>query len=299
MKKPVLSLICICFISSLIAQQNCSELFFSEYVERSSQNKAIEIYNPTSGTVDLSTYKVERYSNGATNSSSGGITNLSGMLASGDVFVLTHGDTVGAGTFGAINPALYLLGDMAAGPYPSPMHMNGNDAMALTNSGNIVDVIGQVGFNPTNSFGDDWGWACDNLVAWTQDHTLIRKKSVLIGDYQALDSFNPTLEWDSLPEDTWTNLGTHDCDCNSGSVSNNFIDKVSYVVYPNPANYGDMINFSINANVESIDIFNSSGTKVYTTNSTKFNISKLSKGVYVMQIKTKELLTFKQKVVVR
>jgi predicted extracellular nuclease len=282
-------------MSSLIAQQNCSELFFSEYVEGSSQNKAIEIYNPTSTTINLGTYKVERYSNGATNSSSGGITNLSGMLASGDVFVLTHGDTVGSPTFGAINPALYLLGDMAAGPYPSPMHMNGNDAIALTNNGSIVDVIGQVGFNPVYPIshplaGQDWGWTCDNLVAWTQDHTLIRKKTVLTGDYQFLDSFNPTLEWDSLPEDTWTNLGTHDCDCNSASHSNNFIDKVSYVVYPNPA---------VNTKVESIDIFNSSGTKVYTTNSTKFNTSKLSKGVYVMQITTKELLTFKQKVVVR
>jgi predicted extracellular nuclease len=38
----------ISLIVSLIAfAQPCSELFFSEYVEGSSNNKALEIYNPT------------------------------------------------------------------------------------------------------------------------------------------------------------------------------------------------------------------------------------------------------------
>ena len=38
----------------------------SEYIEGWSNNKAIEIYNPTDAAIDLSDYRLERYSNGAT-----------------------------------------------------------------------------------------------------------------------------------------------------------------------------------------------------------------------------------------
>ena len=133
------------FAMSVNAQiTDCSDLFFSEYVEGYGQNKAIEIYNPTTAPIDLSDYRVERYSNGATNSSAGGITTLSGMLASGDAFVLTNGDTDTSGQFGYCDMVLFNMGDMAEpnGSYPTPMHMNGNDAMVLTKNGAIIDVIG-------------------------------------------------------------------------------------------------------------------------------------------------------------
>ena len=47
--------------------------------------------------------------------------------------------------------------------------------------------------------------------------------------------FNPTLEWDSLPDATYSGLGSHNCDCftSTGSISSS---SSSYVVYPNPAN---------------------------------------------------------------
>ena len=40
-----------------------TELFFSEYIEGSSNNKAVEIYNPTAASVNLATlgYKIEMY----------------------------------------------------------------------------------------------------------------------------------------------------------------------------------------------------------------------------------------------
>ena len=41
------------------------DLFFSEYIEGNGQNKAIEIYNGTGGSVDLTDYRLELYSNGA------------------------------------------------------------------------------------------------------------------------------------------------------------------------------------------------------------------------------------------
>ena len=41
-----------------------TELLISEYVEGSSNNKALEIYNPTEAAVDLSQYRLRQYSNG-------------------------------------------------------------------------------------------------------------------------------------------------------------------------------------------------------------------------------------------
>ena len=58
----------------------CTELFISEYVEGTSNNKAIEIYNPTAFEVDLSGYRVETWNNGS--SAPTNVQNLSGTLAS-------------------------------------------------------------------------------------------------------------------------------------------------------------------------------------------------------------------------
>ncbi|HCB18134.1 MAG TPA: hypothetical protein DEP76_13915, partial [Alteromonas sp.] len=66
------------------------DLFISEYIEGSSNNKAIEIYNPTDTAIDLTGYRLEIYSNGGT--SAGTTIALSGMLASGDVYVVADND---------------------------------------------------------------------------------------------------------------------------------------------------------------------------------------------------------------
>jgi len=63
MKKILLSIVSLLSFSALTAQ--CSELFISEYVEGWSNNKAIEIVNPTNASIDLSSYELRRYSNGS------------------------------------------------------------------------------------------------------------------------------------------------------------------------------------------------------------------------------------------
>ena len=290
-KKVLLSMCMILSIS--INAQVCSELFFSEYVEGSSQSKAIEVYNPTNGTIDLSNYTVERYSNGATNSSAGGVTNLTGMLASGDAFVLTNGETDIAAQFGFCDPALIALGDMAEpnGSYPTPMHMNGNDAIVLTNNGVIIDVIGKVGEDPGTA------WTDANGSWWTANHTLIRKNTVLSGDDNGLDNFDPSLEWDSLPNGTWNNLGAHICDCSSTS-SANYVKAVSYVMYPNPVNAGGVITVNATTNIKSIDIINILGEKVSTDISNKINTSGLAKGTYIILITLEDDKLLENKIII-
>ena len=291
--KKILPLIIAFFAINLNAQiVDCTDLFFSEYVEGSSQNKAIEVYNPTNSTIDLSNYTIERYSNGATNSSGGGVTTLIGMLAPGDVFVLTNGETDIAAQFGFCDPALIALGDMAEpnGSYPTPMHMNGNDAMVLTNGGVIIDVIGKVGEDPGTA------WSDANGSWWTANHTLIRKSTVLYGDNNGLDLFNPSLEWDSLPNGTWNNLGSHACDCSAATR----IDEsaISYVMYPNPANIGNTVIINTNAEIESIDVVNTLGEKVLTQISNKITTTNLAKGIYIINIRFTDGRTIDNKLII-
>ena len=68
---------------------SANELFFSEYVEGSSNNKAIEIANVTSSPIDLSAYSIKRNGNGGATWSAP--LNLSGTIAPGDVYVIING----------------------------------------------------------------------------------------------------------------------------------------------------------------------------------------------------------------
>ena len=263
---------------------DCTELFISEYVEGWSQNKAIEVYNPTSNTIDLSNYKIERYANGTTNSSSGGITTLSGMLAPGDVFVLTNGETDTSSSFGYCDASLIALGDMAEpnGSYPTPMHMNGNDAMVLTKNGAILDVIGRVGEDPASgAWTDDASSGFTMGTWWTAQHTLIRKNTVVKGDYDGLDLFNPSLEWDSLPVGTWNNLGTHTCDCITNSISNK---DVTYVMYPNPTPKGENVVINSKSVISYIKIYNMLGEKIISERTSIISTEMLLKGTYLINI---------------
>jgi|TARA_B110000261_G_scaffold124124_1_gene138507 hypothetical protein len=298
MKQFLLS-VSLLFTMSVNAQ-DCSELFFSEYVEGWSQNKAIEVYNPTSASIDLSDYQVERYSNGTTNSSAGGITALTGTLASGDAFVLTSGETDSASTFGYIDAILFNMGDMAEplGSYPTPMHMNGNDAMVLTKNGVIIDVIGRVGEDPASgAWTDDAASGFTMGSWWTAQHTLIRKNTVLYGDDNGLDLFNPSLEWDSLVVGSWNDLGTHTCDC-IGTSAVNDVKEVSYVVYPNPANAGEVITITANSKIDNIEIINILGERVLTTTSTKINTNHISKGTYIMLINLSDGRVIENKIII-
>ena len=135
-----------------------SELFFSEYIEGSSFNKAVEIYNGTGATVDLSSYSLELYSNGSATVSKS--LSLSGTLANGDVFVIAHEDA---------DAAILAVADYQD-TANNVINFNGDDAVVLKNGGVVVDAIGQIGFDP----GSQWG---SGLVS-TQDNTIRRKATV-------------------------------------------------------------------------------------------------------------------------
>ena len=127
----------------------------------------------------------------------------------------------------------------------------------------------------------------------------IRKRTVLLGDNDGLNLFNPSLEWDSLVVGTWNNLGSHTCDCIGGSVDVNDVKEVSYAIFPNPANIGEDITIIANAKIENIEIFDISGKKVLTTNTKKIKTEKFSIGTYITLINLSNGTVIENKIIIQ
>jgi predicted extracellular nuclease len=166
-----------------------TELFFSEYIEGSGNNKALEIYNGTSEAVDLAVgeYNVQMYFNGGTTAL---VTiDLSGTVATGDVFVLANSGA---------SLAILEQADQSDGSG----WFNGDDAVVLRRGTTIIDVIGQIGFDP----GVEWG---AGSVTSTADNTLRRKAAVVGGDANGGDAFDPAGEWLGFAQNNIDNLGSH------------------------------------------------------------------------------------------
>ena len=180
-----------------------SELFLSEYIEGSSFNKAVEIYNGTGGAVDLAAgvYTLELYANGSPTVSQS--VALSGTIADGDVYVLANASA---------NGAILAQADQINS---SVINFNGDDGVVLRKGGVIVDAFGQLGVDP----GSQW-------PGGSQNDTLRRKASVCIGDTDFNDPFDASVEWDIFTQDTFDGLGSHSVSCATGPrdpVINEFV----------------------------------------------------------------------------
>lgn len=182
-----------CLLACTTAAPASAEVYFSEYIEGSSNNKALEIYNSGASSIDLSSYKVEIYFNG---SNSTGLTiNLNGNIPANGVFVLAHGS---ANTTILAN----------ANQTNSAGWFNGDDAIVLKNGSTVLDHIGQIGVDP----GTEWGTGFTS----TADNTLRRKTSVTTGNTAINNSFDPASEWEGYAQDTFDHLGTYQGSSNGG-----------------------------------------------------------------------------------
>ncbi|MBF44810.1 MAG: hypothetical protein CMD38_00670 [Flavobacteriales bacterium] len=156
----------------------------------------------------------------------------------------------------------------------------------------MIDIIGKIGEDPGDAWTDDAtaGFTDANGGAWwTKNHTLIRKSSVKSGVVINPILFNPTNEWDSLSINTWTNLGSHECDCSSGGPSSIEDISSSYILYPNPATNNQVIKVNSNKVIKSFKLINALGQKVdlnYTNTKLQAHIytDKLNIGIYSLII---------------
>ena len=163
-----------------------TDLIISEYIEGSSFNKAIEIYNGTGAAIDLSEYSLELYSNGAATASQ--TLKLTGTLEDGDTYVIHHKDA---------NAAIQDKGNLVNS---TVINFNGDDPVVLKKNGTVIDSIGQVGAR----------------IKFGKDVTLVRNSNVTTGDAIIDDAFDPSAEWTALPKDDSSNLGAHRMDGGTG-----------------------------------------------------------------------------------
>ena len=181
-----LLLLFLCSLTFGIASAQCNELFISEYLEGASNNKAIEIYNAKTTTVNLADYVIYRYNNGSPTPTDSLF--MPGTLAPGAVYVAGNPSAV-AGILG-VSDTLHTI-----------TFFNGDDAMALKNrvTGVVLDVIGIIGVDP----GTNWVVG----TGATSEFTLVRKVGVQQGNLNwAVSSAS---EWDVYPQNTDIYLGAH------------------------------------------------------------------------------------------
>lgn len=172
----LLTLLAALFVMSASAMaQVATDLIISEYLEGSSNNKALEIYNGTGADVDLSNYSLQKEVNGAGGFK--GELKLTGTLANGKTYVLVNS--------GSNIADLKAKADKLEASITS---FNGNDAVGLFKNGTLLDVVGVVG----------------NSADWGKDVTLRRKSTILSPNTAYIVG-----EWETFAIDDYSNIGMH------------------------------------------------------------------------------------------
>jgi len=279
--KKLYTIIALFSLSFLSAQT----LFFSEYAEGSSNNKYLEIHNPTNADIDLSTYAFPSTANAPNvpgeyeywNDFPDGAT-----IAAGGVYVITHGSA-----------------DAAILDYSNHTHnylSNGDDGYKLVQGGTWNDANnddvkdeGEVtGYTVIDVIGD-WqgdpgtGWAVAGVNNGTANHTLVRKAAVTTGNDDWDDSRGTNSndsEWVVLDNDTWTYLGTHP----HASLSIFDFGDMKIDVYPNPVQ--TKLNFSGLTSSVQATVFDMLGKRQLQSEvMNTLDVSQLKSGLYMVEIK--------------
>ncbi|TXD48325.1 endonuclease [Polaribacter sp. IC073] len=256
-----------------------SELFFSEYVEGDDggSNKILEIVNLTGATISLSGYEVKIERNGAGEWTTplaldkGTVKNI----VPGDVFVIGNGDNnnpilqpnSASNTLGQVDLVQPSNDDTRFG---QPVNFNGDDAVALFKDGVLIDIIGV--------FNND-----DNFAA---NITLRRNADITSPN----TTYNAS-EWKSFPANTYNGVGKHTATLNTKDII-----FESFKMFPNPTD-GNNVYFSVTEAV-TVKVYNILGKLVQSKKVTKSNnsidISKLLKGIYLLQINSRKQFIIKK-----
>ena len=192
------------FASAGSAFAQCENLFFSEAAEGSSNNKYLEIYNPTVAAVDLTGYAFPSVSNAPDN----GVGNYDfwntfpegASVAAGDVYIIAHPSA---------DPTILAQAD-----HTFTFLSNGDDGFMLVQGDETsfvqIDAVGDWNGDPGS------GWEVAGVANGTQNHTIVRKSSVQsgnAGDWVTSAGTNADdSEWIVLPSNDWTSLGAHTFD---------------------------------------------------------------------------------------
>ncbi len=246
-------------ISMEVDTGDCENLFFSEYIEGTSNNKALEIYNPTDASIDLSNYSIQRFNNGNTTANS--TFHLVGTIDAGDVYVLVNHSAVSSFT------------DLAD-TLTSFVGHNGNDVYVLFNYIDTLDIFGVIGSSENIPV--------DSVTA--VDYKLIRKIDIHKGQ---TDWALGNMEWDIYNLEDTMMLGFHTMNACLSTKNNKIVENTS-TIYPNPAK--NIINFDYLNNIDEIEIVDALGTIITSvkvnTNKTSINVACFRPGLYIARLKS-------------
>ncbi|MGP4039437.1 5'-nucleotidase C-terminal domain-containing protein [Gracilibacillus sp. D59] len=206
-------------------ETNADELFISEYIEGSSYNKAIEIYNGTGSEVDLSNYTLALYSNGSVEISSS--LELEGSLADGDVFVIANSSA---------NSAILEVTDETSGV----VNFNGDDAFALLKDGEVIDQLGEIGVR--DSFGSD--------------KTLVRNPETAVPS----TTYDPS-QWLDKGKDNFAFIGNHK---NNDGTEEDSEETAETINIADARQQADGNVVTIEGTVTSANLANPSGSQLST-----------------------------------
>ncbi|MEO1031373.1 MAG: endonuclease [Bacteroidota bacterium] len=221
-----------------------TDLFFSEYVEGSGTNKALEIANFTGGAVNLSNYTIKLASN--SNNFSTTYTFPSSSIANGDVFVIAN-----SGLSASCQPEQDDVNNSITG-------FNGNDAIGLFKNDVLIDILGAEGSGTT--FGENV--------------TLIRKPEI-----QFPSTTYDANEWNVEAFNDCSDLGQHN---QTLSVEDNDFESVS--IYPNPSRGPILyISSNETFEYHIFSVLGKKVAKGSTING-EINIGYLNKGIYIIQL---------------
>lgn len=301
----------------------CSEVFISEYVEGSRNNKALEIYNPTDAEIDLSQYRTTRWQNGSATWAAQYSDVLSGKVGPKETFVVVidRTDLNGTGYDTPVVEDLRYKADLFVSKdynVSYSMSFNGDDALSIDKyyedyeTWVAVDIFGKIGERPPfGGWSDSFPYNEGNGTWYTSNHTLVRKPEVLTGidtimpirrgvsetAPQAMNPqyFDPSAEWELYPRDFFDSLGSHVCKCTT--LSSEEESKETANVFPVPAKNRIIIDAS--SDIQSVRMFGVSGQEVSkltaevapinTANAKHkmLDLTALNPGVYFLHIELK------------
>jgi len=175
------------------------DLFFSEYIEGSGYNKAIEIYNPTDYDIALSGYMLKGTANDAIDWENDYPFPDGAVVPAHGTYVIVDDQA---------NAAMLAVADWVSTGYECGF--NGNDARGLFKfNGTDYDLIDVIG-NPNNPGSANYSVA--GIADATADHTLVRKSNIVIGnpDWTASAGTDAaSSEWEVYSVDEFSYLGWH------------------------------------------------------------------------------------------
>src|ERR1700757_745431 len=190
----------------------CTELYISEYICGQGNNKAIEIYNPTSAAINLTNYSLLIYHGSSYTPTTIALT---GTISALSTYVVSKPNA---------SSAILAHTNQTS----NNLNFNGDECIVLNKLSSHIDKIGEIGI----AIGSG-GWTLTPTGS-TDNSDLRRKYTISIGDTNWI---NCKTEWDVFSKDSVSNLGQHVNICG--------VDPDLNITFANPQVIGGNFEFDI------------------------------------------------------